>query len=108
MGAPRLRVRIAEMLQKTRLLAVALVLAPLALAAQPAKKTELKTPVGKFGLEVTAEYLGMAGTNTVVRIRLASPELSKAAASILGDEAMHWAILRNALGDTPVPAAFVS
>jgi rubrerythrin len=35
-------------------------------------------------------------------------ELSKAAASILGDEAMHWAILRNALGENPVPAAFVS
>ena len=29
------------------------------------------------------------------------------AASILGDEAMHWAILRQALGDNPVPAAFV-
>lgn len=35
-------------------------------------------------------------------------ELSKAAASILGDEAMHWAVLRNALGETPVPSAFVS
>ena len=30
-----------------------------------------------------------------------------AAASILGDEAMHWAILRQALGENPVPAAFV-
>lgn len=35
-------------------------------------------------------------------------DLSKAAASILGDEAMHWAVLRNALGDAPVPTAFVS
>lgn len=35
-------------------------------------------------------------------------DLSKAAASILGDEAMHWAILRNALGEAPVPVAFVS
>jgi rubrerythrin len=35
-------------------------------------------------------------------------DLSKAAASILGDEAMHWAILRNALGETPVPSAFVA
>ena len=34
-------------------------------------------------------------------------ELARAAASILGDEAMHWAILRNALGETPVPGAFV-
>ena len=38
----------------------------------------------------------------------ANRDLSKAAASILGDEAMHWAILRNALGENPVPSAFVS
>jgi len=35
-------------------------------------------------------------------------ELAKAAASILGDEAMHWAVLRGALGEDPVPSAFVS
>ena len=35
-------------------------------------------------------------------------DLSKAAASILGDEAMHWAILRNAIGENPVPEAFVA
>jgi hypothetical protein len=35
-------------------------------------------------------------------------DLSKAAASILGDEAMHWAVLRQALGEEPVPAAFLS
>ncbi len=35
-------------------------------------------------------------------------DLAKAAASILGDEAMHWAILRQALGDAPVPVAFMS
>ncbi|WP_374503324.1 ferritin-like domain-containing protein [Zoogloea sp.] len=35
-------------------------------------------------------------------------ELASAAASILGDEAMHWAILRQALGHDPVPAAFMS
>jgi rubrerythrin len=35
-------------------------------------------------------------------------KLSQAAASILGDEAMHWAILRQALGENPVPEAFVS
>jgi rubrerythrin len=38
----------------------------------------------------------------------ADRELSKAAASILGDEAMHWAVLRQAVGEEPVPAAFVS
>ena len=35
-------------------------------------------------------------------------DLAKAAASILGDEAMHWAVLRQAVGDDPVPSAFVS
>lgn len=35
-------------------------------------------------------------------------DLAKAAASILADEAMHWAILRQALGLNPVPAAFFS
>jgi rubrerythrin len=38
----------------------------------------------------------------------ANRDLSKAAASILGDEAMHWAILRQALGENPVPDAFVA
>ncbi|MBS0349526.1 MAG: ferritin-like domain-containing protein [Proteobacteria bacterium] len=35
-------------------------------------------------------------------------ELATVAASILGDEAMHWAILRQALGQDPVPTAFLS
>jgi rubrerythrin len=35
-------------------------------------------------------------------------DLAKAAASILGDEAMHWAILRQAIGEMPVPAAFMT
>lgn len=34
--------------------------------------------------------------------------LYKAAASMLGDEAVHWAVLRYVLGEDPVPAAFVS
>ncbi|KAB2965732.1 ferritin-like domain-containing protein [Zoogloea sp.] len=35
-------------------------------------------------------------------------DLAKAAGSILGDEAMHWAVLRQAVGDVAVPGAFVS
>ena len=35
-------------------------------------------------------------------------DLSKAAASILGDEAMHLAVLRQALGEAPVPSAFMA
>jgi len=38
----------------------------------------------------------------------ANRDLSKAAASILGDEAMHWAVLRQAVGDVPVPLAFMA
>lgn len=34
--------------------------------------------------------------------------LSQAAASILADEAMHWAVLRQALSLDPVPGAFFS
>jgi len=35
-------------------------------------------------------------------------ELSRAAATILADESMHWAVLRQALGQEPVPEAFLS
>jgi bacterioferritin (cytochrome b1) len=38
----------------------------------------------------------------------ANKDLAKAAASILGDETMHWAVLRQALGENPVPASFIS
>ncbi len=54
---------------------------PVALPAQGQKQTtatDVKTLVGKFSMEVTAEYLGMASGKTVVRLRLSSPELSKA------------------------------
>lgn len=36
-----------------------------------------------------------------------NPKLAQAAASILGDEAMHWAALRGALGLTPVHISFI-
>lgn len=35
-------------------------------------------------------------------------DLAQAAASILGDEAMHWAVLNQAIGEVPVPSAFMS
>lgn len=40
--------------------------------------------------------------------RFGDRQLSHAAASILADEAMHWAVLRSALGLDPVPGAFFS
>ena len=60
-----------------------------------------------IGEEITLEKGAVSAYLGAVPI-FANRELSKAAASILGDEAMHWAVLRNALGDAPVPAAFVS
>lgn len=36
-----------------------------------------------------------------------NPQIAQAAASILGDEAMHWAVLRSALGLTPVHISFI-
>ncbi len=38
--------------------------------------------------------------------KFADRDLSHAAASILSDEAMHWAVLRQVLGLDPVPGAF--
>jgi len=39
----------------------------------------------------------------------ADSKLAQVSASILGDEAMHWAVLRQVLGESPVvPSAFMS
>jgi len=51
---------------------------------------------------------GAASAYLVAVPAFMSKDLAKYAASILGDETMHWAILRNALGENPVPAAFIS
>jgi VWFA-related protein len=59
--------------------AVALLLAA-ATGLGQTRQTDLDTPAGKFPLYVTAEYLGMAGLKTVIRVRLRAPELSMAAA----------------------------
>jgi rubrerythrin len=71
----------------------------------PTDKLKTQADVLRFaaGLEqgAVSAYLGAVPA-------FQNRDLSKAAASILGDEAMHWAILRNALGEVPVPSAFVS
>ncbi|MFY9551785.1 MAG: hypothetical protein WAU32_11580, partial [Thermoanaerobaculia bacterium] len=58
---------------------ILLLLAAAGLPAQT-RQTQIDTAGGQFPLYVTAEYLGMAGVKTVVRIRLRAPELSMAAA----------------------------
>lgn len=71
----------------------------------PVEKLKSQADVLRFaaGLEkgAVSAYLGAVPV-------FDNRDLAKAAASILGDEAMHWAILRNALGEPPVPSAFVS
>jgi rubrerythrin len=71
----------------------------------PIETLKTQTDVLRFaaGLEQGAAsgYLGMVPI-------LGDRDLAKAVASILGDEAMHWAILRQALGENPVPEPFIS
>ena len=80
--------------------------------AEPKKAADYNFPTGTLktqtdvlqfgaGLEQGAAraYLGMIAV-------LDDRDLAKAVASILGDETMHWAILRQVLGEDPVPAAF--
>ena len=71
----------------------------------PTDKLKSQADVLRFaaGLEkgAVSAYLGAVPV-------FADRTLSQVAASILGDEAMHWAILRQALGENPVPDAFVA
>ncbi|HSV79997.1 MAG TPA: ferritin-like domain-containing protein [Ramlibacter sp.] len=71
----------------------------------PAGKLKAEADVLRFaaGLERAAVS---AYVNAVPRFD--DRTLAQAAATILGDEAMHWAVLRQVLGEKPVvPAAFV-
>ncbi|RZI84948.1 MAG: ferritin-like domain-containing protein [Rubrivivax sp.] len=71
----------------------------------PVDKLKSQTDVLRFaaGLEKGAisAYLGAVPL-------FADRALAQVAASILGDEAMHWAVLRQVLGEAPVPSAFMS
>lgn len=72
----------------------------------PVEKLKTQTDVLRFaaGLEKGAisAYLGAVPL-------FADRSLSQVAASILGDEAMHWAVLRQVIGESPaVPSAFMS
>ena len=73
--------------------------------AFPTEKLKTQDDVLRFaaGLEkgAVSAYLGAVPV-------FDNRDLSRAAASILGDEAMHWAVLRQAVGEAPVPGAFVS
>ena len=71
----------------------------------PVDKLKSQNDVLQFaaGLEkgAVSAYLGAVPL-------FADRALAQVAASILGDEAMHWAVLRQVLGEAPVPSAFMS
>ena len=71
----------------------------------PVDQLKSQTDVLKFAAKLeqgaVSAYLGAVPL-------FGNRDLAKAAAGILGDEAMHWAILRNALGEVPVPSAFMA
>ena len=71
----------------------------------PVEKLKVEADVLRFaaGLErgAISAYLGAVPL-------FADRTLAQVAASILGDEAMHWAVLRQVLGESPVPSAFMS
>jgi hypothetical protein len=68
----------------------------------PVEKLKVEADVLRFaaGLErgAISAYLGAVPL-------FADRALAQVAASILGDEAMHWAVLRQVLGESPVPSA---
>jgi bacterioferritin (cytochrome b1) len=71
----------------------------------PVDQLKSQTDVLKFAARLeqgaVSAYLGAVP-------QFGNRDLSKVAASILGDEAMHWAVLRQALGETPVvPSAWM-
>lgn len=72
--------------------------------AFPVNKLHNQADVLRFaaGLEKAA---AMAYLGTVPGFH--NRGLAKTAASIMGDETMHWAVLRNALGENPVPISFI-
>jgi hypothetical protein len=82
--------------------------------AEPKKTADYKFPIqtlknqtdvlrfaARLEQGAASGYLGMVPV-------LGDRDLAKVVASILGDEAMHWAILRQALGENPVPEPFIS
>ncbi|MBQ0785600.1 MAG: ferritin-like domain-containing protein [Amphritea sp.] len=78
---------------------------PLAKYQFPVEKLKSETDVLTFAASLERGAVSAyAGAIPLFEQR----ELSKAAASILADEAMHWAVLRQALGLDPVPGAFFS
>jgi hypothetical protein len=71
----------------------------------PVETLKTQTDVLRFAADLehgaATAYLGTVS-------QFSNRDLAKDIASILGDEAMHWAILRQALNENPVPQAYIS
>lgn len=82
--------------------------------AEPMKTADYKFPVETLKTQTDVLHFAAGLEQRAVSAYLGAiplfgdRDLAKAAASILGDEAMHLAILRQALGENPVPESFVS
>lgn len=79
----------------------------IAKAQYPFRVDQLKSQVDVLRFAAKLEQGAVSAYLGAVPL-FANRELAKAAASILGDEAMHWAVLRQAIGEAPVPSAFMS
>ena len=79
--------------------------------AEPPAAYDLPTETLKSEIDVLRFAAGLERGAVTAYLNavplLGNRDLARAAASILGDEAMHWAVLRQALGEDPVPGAFV-
>lgn len=71
----------------------------------PVEKLKNQTDILRFAADLergaASAYLGAIPV-------LGDRDLARIIASIMGDETMHWAILRQALGENPVPEAFIA
>ncbi len=70
-------------------------------------KDDLQTQADVLGFAASLERGAVSAYSGAIPV-FNDRELAGAAASILADEAMHWAVLRQALGQEPVPSAFIS
>ena len=71
----------------------------------PVETLKTQTDVLRFAADL--EH-GAATAYLSTVSRFSDRNLAKDIASILGDETMHWAILRQALSENPVPQAYIS
>lgn len=75
--------------------------------AKMAPPPPLKSQEDVLRYAATLESGAASGTLATVA-QFSSPKLAQLAASIVGVEAMHWAVLRSALGEAPVPVSVIA